>query len=182
MREVTNATKKFAGYLKENPKVKLSSALETMKQDLSVELTDLEIERILNPEKKSGEQHIPFIEALLEDKKSRLVVNIPNKGRILPDIPEDVVVEVPAIVDKDGIHPEKITPPLPKRVVIYYLYPRMVRMEMALEAFLTGDIRILKEILHRDPRTKSDEQVEKVLKEILSLPENEGMRKHYIKS
>ncbi|RKX39732.1 MAG: alpha-glucosidase/alpha-galactosidase, partial [Thermotogae bacterium] len=91
-------------------------------------------------------------------------------------------VEVPAIVDKDGIHPEKITPPLPKRVVMYYLYPRMVRMEMALEAFLTGDIRILKEILHRDPRTKSDEQVEEVLKEILSLPENEEMRKHYIKS
>ena len=182
LREVTNATKKFAGYLKENPKVKLSLALETMKQDLSVELTDLEIERILNPEKKSGEQHIPFIEALLEDKKSRLVVNIPNKGKILPDIPEDVVVEVPAIVDKDGIHPEKITPPLPKRVVMYYLYPRMVRMEMALEAFLTGDIRILKEILHRDPRTKSDEQVEEVLKEILSLPENEEMRKHYIKS
>ena len=53
---------------------------------------------------------------------------------------------------------------------------------MALEAFLTGDIRILKEILHRDPRTKSDEQVEEVLKEILSLPENEEMRKHYIKS
>ena len=180
--EVTDATKKFARYLRENPKVKLSSAVEAIKHELSVELEDLGIERILDPEKKSGEQHIPFIEALLEDKGSRFVVNIPNKGRIIPDIPEDVVVEVPAIVDKNGIHPEKITPPLPKRVVMYYLYPRMVRMEMALEAFLTGDIRILKEFLYRDSRTRSDEQVEEVLKEILSLPENEEMRKHYIKS
>ena len=108
------------------------------------------------------------------------MVNIPNNG-IIPGIDDDVVVEVPAIVDKDGIHPEKIDPPLPHRVVKYYLRPRIMRMEMALEAFLTGDIRILKELLYRDPRTKSDEQVKKVLEEILSLKENEEMRKHYLK-
>lgn len=108
------------------------------------------------------------------------MINIPNKG-IIQGIDDDVVVEVPAVVDRDGIHPEKIAPPLPERVVKYYLRPRIMRMEMALEAFLTGDIRIIKEVLYRDPRTKSDEQVEKVIEEILSLPENEEMRKNYLK-
>jgi len=177
--EVTNVMKKLAKYLKENPKVRISSTIEMLNHELSVKSSDLEINRILDSERKSGEQHIPFIESLLKDKKGRFIVNIPNKGKIIPDIPEDVVVEVPAIVDKDGIHPEKITPPLPKRVIMYYLYPRMIRMEMALEAFLTGDMRILKEILYRDPRTRNDEQVENVLKDILALPENEKMRKHY---
>ena len=52
---------------------------------------------------------------------------------------------------------------------------------MALEAFIKGDINILKEILFRDPRTKSEEQVEGVLYEIMNLPENEKMKKHYSK-
>jgi len=91
-----------------------------------------------------------------------------------------VVVEIPAFVDKEGIHPEKIDPPLPDRVIKYYLQPRIMRMEMAIEAFLSGDIRIIKELLYRDARTRDDEQVEKVIEEILMLPENEEMRKHYI--
>jgi len=45
----------------------------------------------------------------------------------------------------------------------------------------TGDIDIIKELLYRDPRTQSEEQVEKVIEETLSLPENEEMRKHYLK-
>ncbi|MEQ2128528.1 hypothetical protein QTP99_00745 [Caldanaerobacter subterraneus KAk] len=48
-------------------------------------------------------------------------------------------------------------------------------------ALSTGDIDIIKELLYRDPRTQSEEQVEKVIEEILSLPENEEMRKHYLK-
>ncbi|MDK2950024.1 MAG: hypothetical protein PWQ26_691, partial [Thermotoga sp.] len=37
----------------------------------------------------------------------------------------------------------------------------------------------LEEILIRDPRTKSYEQVVKVLDEILSLPFNEEIRRYY---
>ncbi|RKX45333.1 MAG: alpha-glucosidase/alpha-galactosidase, partial [Thermotogae bacterium] len=73
----------------------------------------------------------------------------------------------------------KIDPPLTRRITRFYLYPRMVRMEMALEAFLTGDRHVLEEMLERDPRTRSSEQVKKVLDEIMSLPFNEEMKKHY---
>jgi alpha-galactosidase/6-phospho-beta-glucosidase family protein len=60
-----------------------------------------------------------------------------------------------------------------------YLAPRRLRMEWALEAFVSGDKRILQEILIRDPRTKSFEQAEAVIEEILALPFNKEMKKHY---
>jgi len=131
------------------------------------------------PEVKNGEQHIQFIDALVNGGKERFVLNIPNKGPIIPGIPEDVVVEVPVIVDKKGIHPEEINPPIPKRIMNMYLAPRMLRMEWALEAFVSGDKRILQEILIRDPRTKSFEQAEAVIDEILAQPFNKEMKKHY---
>jgi alpha-galactosidase len=131
------------------------------------------------PEIKSGEQHVPFIDALTNDNQERLILNIPNKGPIIPHIPEDVVVEVPAIVDKKGLHPEEITPPIPERIINIYLVPRMLRMKWALEAFISGDRMILQEILIRDPRTKSFEQAEAVIDEILALPFNKEMKKDY---
>jgi len=131
------------------------------------------------PEVKSGEQHIPFIDALINGNQGRFVLNISNKGPIIPGIPEDVVVEVPVMVNKKGIHPEEINPPIPKRVMNMYLTPRMLRMEWALDAFVSGDKRILQEILIKDPRTKSFEQVKAVVDEILALPFNKEMKKHY---
>jgi len=131
------------------------------------------------PEVKSGEQHIQFIDALINGHQERFVLNITNKGPIIPDIPEDVVVEVPVIVNKKGIHPEEINPPIPKRIMNMYLAPRMLRMEWALEVFVSGDKMMLQEILIRDPRTKSFEQTEAVIDELLALPFNKEMKKHY---
>jgi alpha-galactosidase/6-phospho-beta-glucosidase family protein len=89
------------------------------------------------------------------------------------------VVEVPVLVDKTGIHPEKISPNLPDRIKKMYLAPRIMRMELALEAFIKGERKVLEEILYRDIRTKSETQVKDVLDEIMDLPFNEEMKKHY---
>ena len=131
------------------------------------------------PEVKSGEQHIQFIDALINGHQERFVLNITNKGPIIPGVPEDVVVEVPVIVNNKGIHPEEVNPPIPKRIMNMYLVPRMLRMEWALEAFVSGDKMMLQEILIRDPRTKSFEQAEAVIDELLALPFNKEMKKHY---
>ncbi|MBE3579131.1 MAG: alpha-glucosidase/alpha-galactosidase [Caldanaerobacter subterraneus] len=178
--QITDITKKIAKFFIDNPKAKFSDVKGIFSQEIQDNELLQEMERILDPEQKSEEQHIPFIESIVSGKKERFIVNIPNKG-IIPEIENNVVVEVPAVVDNEGIHPEKIEPKLPERVIKYYLKPRIMRMEMAVEAFLKGDINIIKELLYRDPRTQSDEQVEKVIEEILSLPENEEMRKHYLK-
>lgn len=51
----------------------------------------------------SGERAIPIIEAILTDENSyENSVNIPNKG-IITNLPHDLVVEVPCIVNKEGI-------------------------------------------------------------------------------
>jgi len=52
-------------------------------------------------------------------------------------------------------------------------------MRWALEAYTTGDKRVLEEILVRDPRTKSFEQVKAVLEEIMSLPINEEIARYF---
>jgi len=129
---------------------------------------------------ESVEQHIPFINALVNDKKARLVLNVENRG-VIKGIPDDVVVEVPVVVDKEGIHPEKIEPDLTDRIKKFYLLPRILRMEWALEAFISDDRRVLEEILVRDPRTRSYEQAVAVIDDILNLPFNEEMKKHYSK-
>jgi alpha-galactosidase len=178
---IVNAMDLVAEYTKENPSEEIFKVEKLSKIFAGHEAFEVilpELEKILNKNEMSGEQHVPFMMALSAGIKQRLVVNIPNKG-ILKDIPDDVVVEIPAIVDENGIHPEKIDPPLKDEVIRTYLYPRMARMELAVRGFMERDFDYIKEILYRDPRTKSDEQVEKVLDGILSLPENKEMRKHY---
>ncbi|MCX7845140.1 MAG: alpha-glucosidase/alpha-galactosidase, partial [Dictyoglomaceae bacterium] len=116
--------------------------------------------------------------AIENNKKTRLILNILNNG-IISEIPKDILVEVPVWIDKEGIHPENISPDLTSRIKKFFLIPRIMRMEFALEAFITGDRKVLEEILIRDPRTKSYEQVKGVIEEILNLPFNKEMKEHY---
>ncbi|MCD6444160.1 alpha-glucosidase/alpha-galactosidase [Candidatus Bathyarchaeota archaeon] len=129
------------------------------------------------PSRLSEESVVPIIDSIANDRKGVYQVNIPNKGMIA-GIPDDVVVEVPAEVDGKGLH-RIYSGSLPKRVMNYVIYPRMLRMEWALEAFLEGGRDLLFEWLIVDPRTKSNEQVENVIDDLLSLPGNEEMAKHF---
>ena len=136
----------------------------------------LELFREFPPE-RSEEQIVPLLESIVEDQGERFVLDVRNDGTI-PSLPNDVAVEVSVRADAKGIHLE--TPDqLPKALSKMALLPRLARLEMAMEAFLSGDHSILLEILYRDPRTRSDAQAEEVLQEILDLPFNEEMRGYY---
>ena len=66
--------------------------------------------------KPSGELAIPIIEGLAcEVEKELAAVNVPNRGWI-PGLPEGAVVEVPATVGPDGLHPRAMEP-LPEAVL-----------------------------------------------------------------
>ena len=74
----------------------------------------------LDPERSRGgifelELALDAIDAYYNDLGLVLPVNTPNVGGALPGFDEDVVVEVFARVDKDGVHPEP-TPALPHHV------------------------------------------------------------------
>jgi 6-phospho-beta-glucosidase len=74
----------------------------------------------LDPARSRGgilelELAIDVIDAIVNDTGATWPVNVPNHGTPLPGFPEDLVVEVPAIVDRAGAHPIA-QQPLPAKV------------------------------------------------------------------
>ncbi|HOJ92536.1 MAG TPA: alpha-glucosidase/alpha-galactosidase [Dictyoglomaceae bacterium] len=129
------------------------------------------------PMEESTESIVPFVDAIVNNHRRRLVLNVPNNGAI-KGIPDDVIVEIPVYVDKNGIEREKIEN-IPSRLMLYVLIPRWLRMERILQAFQEGDRTSLLLTIMDDPRTKSFEQGKNLIEAILSQPWNEEMDKHY---
>ncbi len=118
------------------------------------------------PPKMSGEQMVPIMDALANDKQGHFTVNVPNRGA-LPGIPGNVVVEVPAVVDGRGIRAVTVNP-LPERVMLGAMWPSWLRMERLLAAYRTGDSGYLSQIVLADHRTRSLEQAEQLLEQLQS--------------
>jgi len=167
---------KFHNSLRRNRKRMIELA-KKVKEDKNVKLTE-EWPEIFKKGEMSGEQHVPFINALSNNKQVRLILNVENQG-IIKEIPENIVVEIPVVVDNNGLHLQTLEPDLDNRIKKYFLLPRIMRMEMALEAFIKKDIEILKEFLVRDPRTKSFKQVEEVLSDIMNHPINSELKEYF---
>ena len=129
------------------------------------------------PPIKSREQHIPLIDALANDREGVFQVNIPNKGAI-PGIPDNVVTEIPGVASGRGIQGVHVGK-LPNHLMLHMIIPRMLRMEWILEGFLTGDKKVLLHMLLEDHKTRSLEQAEALMEDILSLPFNSDMMGHY---
>ncbi len=129
------------------------------------------------PPVMSGEQHIPLIDAIVNDKETKLQLNIPNRGTI-SGIPDDVAVEVPAIVSGRGVQAVHVGS-LPKRLMLHVMIPRMLRMEQILQAFLEGDRKSLLLMLMEDHRTKDFENAKALIEELLAQPWNAGAAEHY---
>jgi alpha-galactosidase len=134
------------------------------------------------PPSFSGEQHIPFIDAIANNKKVQLQLNIPNKGAI-SGIPDDVVVEVPTLISGAGVGRSRVTAmpvgQLPKHLMLHVLVLRMLRMEQILQAFLEGDRKSLLLAIAEDHRTRSFEDARMLLEEELGQSWNSEAAKHY---
>ena len=129
------------------------------------------------PPVMSGEQHIPIIDSIVNDKETILQLNIPNRGAI-SGIPDNVAVEIPVVVSGRGVQGIHIGA-LPKRLMLYIMIPRMLRMERILQAFRDGDRKSLVLSLMDDPRTKSYEDAEALIDELLAQPWNVEAARHY---
>lgn len=78
------------------------------------------VEPELDPARSRGgildlELAVDVIDAIANDRRTVWPVNVPNRGGVLPGFPEDLVVEVPAVVGRDGASPIR-QPPLPANV------------------------------------------------------------------
>jgi alpha-galactosidase len=160
----------YAGYFKWGARG--VAELDRISRDSAARVTDK------YPPKKSGETMIPLIESLAGGKPGKYILNIPNKGSLVPGIPEDYQVEVWARTGRKGIEGIK-SAGLPKPLVMYTLRDMVAPVETELEAFRTGRRDLLLNLVLMDPFTKSYAQAEKLLAGILRLPFNKDMRAHY---
>lgn len=128
-------------------------------------------------QEKTREQQVPIIDGLVNDNEGVFQVNIPNRGA-LAGVPDDVVVEVPATVNKIGIQPLRVEP-LPDKILYEQILPEWLDMERDLLAFRNGDRCTLLFDALASNQTHDYDQALDALEEILALEGNEEMNAHY---
>jgi len=110
---------------------------------------------------------VPIMEGIITDSHhEELAVNISNDG-LIDNLPQDLVVEVPAIVNKDGVHGVKLGA-LPKGFA-GLLYNQVAVHDLTVEAVLTGSREIALQALLVDPVVDSVRAAEQTLDTILEL-------------
>jgi len=126
---------------------------------------------------KTREQQVPIIDGLVNDNQGYFQVNIPNRGA-LAGVPDNVVVEVPAIVNKMGIQPLRVEP-LPAKIMFEQILPEWLDMERELLAFKTRDRAMLLWSTLDGHQTRSYQQAAAVLEDLLAMPGHEALADHY---
>ncbi len=127
------------------------------------------------PPKPTFENNVKIINALANDVPGIYQGNVPNKGAI-PGIPDDVAVDIPALVSAAGIQPLHMEP-LPRRIMVH-IWDKIGHMERNLEVFESRDKGALLELLLANPETHSIDQARGVLEELLELPANANLKAH----
>jgi alpha-galactosidase len=130
------------------------------------------------PPGRTGELVIPLVEAISCDLPRTLQVNIGNSGSVLPGVPEDFEVEIPATVDGRGISGNPVEG-LPGAVNAFLLRDRVAPVEVELGAYLEGSREGLLDLILMDPWTTSLEQAGELLDDILSMDFHGELRHHY---
>ena len=118
----------------------------------------------------SGSQHwrsIPIIEGILTNSQhEEIAVNIPNDG-LIEYLPENQVVEVPAIIDSWGIHGIQL-PAYPKAFA-GLLMNQVAVNDLTTEAVLTGSKEAVMQALLVDPIVDDAHAAEEMLNTFLAL-------------
>ena len=120
---------------------------------------------LLNP---SGEMAIPVIwDIELDRGEYRPAVNVLNSEKFINNLPSDGVVEVPARVDGQGVHPQNVGR-IPEPLAAF-IRTQMSIIEILTEAYRTRSKKLLLQALLLDPVVDSVSRAEKLLDEMLVL-------------
>ncbi len=112
----------------------------------------------------SGEGAIPIIEAILNDEnRYEVAVNIPNDG-IIENLPQDLVIECPGIINKEGVHGVKWGN-LPKNIA-GTLRIEASAQDLCVDAILNKSKEKAITALAIDPNIGSFEMADKIFNEI----------------
>ncbi|MFX0187851.1 MAG: hypothetical protein ACFE8A_08955 [Candidatus Hodarchaeota archaeon] len=117
--------------------------------------------------KPDDERAIPIMEGILTDANyEEPSVNLPNDD-VFTNLPRDLVVECPAIINKDGLHAEKLGD-YPKGLAALLRTQASVQ-DLVVEAILTKSKDVALQALLADPVVDSASQAEIILEEMLHL-------------
>ncbi|RJE24627.1 hypothetical protein PHISCL_03051 [Aspergillus sclerotialis] len=112
---------------------------------------------------------VPIIEGIVTDSGHlEMSVNIPNDG-FIEYLPQNQIVEVPALIDKNGIHGVKLDP-YPKAFAGLLMLQVAVN-DMTTEAVLTGSKQAAMQALLVDPVVDNVHAAEQMLDTMISLQE-----------
>jgi len=118
--------------------------------------------------RSSGEITVPIICDIEFDRRMwRPAVNVLNSEHYIENLPASGVVEVPAIVDAAGIHPQKVGP-LPEAVAAL-IRTQFTIIELMTEAYRTKSKKLLLQALLLDPVVNNITAAERMLDEMLEL-------------
>jgi alpha-galactosidase len=117
---------------------------------------------------RSLEEVFPIIGAMWSGSSRDInAVNVPNRGYV-PNLPEGAIVEVPAVVDANGVAPVNM-PPIDDRLA-ELMRAQIELQDLVVEAALKGDPAPAFEALRRDPLSPSDEaSCRRIFDELMSL-------------
>jgi alpha-galactosidase len=114
-----------------------------------------------------GERAIPIIEGILaDDNHEELSVNLPNNS-VITNLPEDLVVECPAIVNKGGLQAITLGE-YPKGLAALLRIQASVQ-DLVVEAIISRSKKIALQALLADPVINSTSQAKKILESMLKL-------------
>jgi alpha-galactosidase len=110
---------------------------------------------------------VPIIEGILTDSHHKEhAVNVMNDG-FIDNLPRDMVVEVPARVDKGGVHGERLG--MLPRGIGGLLINQVATVDLTAEAAITGSRDIALQALLVDPHIDSMSRAEALLDTMLEL-------------
>lgn len=112
----------------------------------------------------SGEKVCHIVSALTTGKQKTFMMNLPNGGQIA-NLPSEVIVETPALVDANGVHPVSVGE-IPS-VILGLMSKHITNQEMIVEAALTGNKDLALQALVNDPLVRNWEDAPKMLNELL---------------
>ncbi|MFX1316451.1 MAG: hypothetical protein ACFE9T_11345 [Promethearchaeota archaeon] len=116
------------------------------------------------------ERAVPIIEGFISDSNhEEASVNIPNND-IITNLPRDLIVECPAIINKSGVHGVKLGE-YPKGLAALLRAQASVQ-DLVVEAIITKSKNIALQALLADPVIETYWQAKKVLEEMLKLQKN----------
>jgi alpha-galactosidase len=118
--------------------------------------------------RKSGELAIPIILGIELDRGNwECAVNVPNAGLYIENMERDAIVEVPAVMDRRGVHPRKVGP-LPEALAAF-CNRQVTIQKLLVAAYAKRSRNLLLQTLLLDPIVDSVDRAEQMLDYMLEL-------------